>query len=149
MSKPSSGYYTKNHPVGKVLIKMLKEQYGEQITTDEDIIGILEDKNGKIIWLESGEHTGRGLKHIVNEHLKEFEQNGLSEKQLPNFILDVVVYGTIVGYQGTDKTRPIFKYNYSRKDYLIAVTISDNGFIVGANPRTNLRTKEKLVKWEQ
>jgi len=144
MSKPSSGYYTKNHPVGKVLIEKLKEQYSEQITTDRDIIGILEDKNGKIIWLESGKHTGRGLKHIVDKHLSQFENIGVSREILPIFILNVVAYGAIIGYQGTDKTRPIFTYTYSEKNYLIAVTISDNGFIVGANPRTKLKAKEKL-----
>jgi len=87
---------------------------------------------------------GRGSKHIIERHLPQFVKKGISKEVLPNFILDVVAYGSIVGYQGKD--RPIFAHVYNGKSYLIAVSIGDNGFIVGANPKSKLSEKEKLEK---
>lgn len=144
MSKPNSGWFPKNHPKANELIEEVKEKYGKKIVTNEDVIGIMKDKNGKIIWLENGEHTKRGLAHIIDQHLAQFEQNGISKELLLTFILDVAAYGTIVGYQGKD--RPIYEYNYCGKTYYVAITISSNGFIVSANPRPYVKEKERKRK---
>lgn len=144
MSKPYSSRFPKNHPFVRELIKELKEKYGEKVVSEEDIIGIMKTRDGKIIWLENGDHTNRGLAHIIKEHLSQFEQKGIGKEILPIFILNVVAYGIIVGYQGKD--RPIYEYKYSNKIYYVAVNISNNGFIVGANPKSKVSKKEKSRK---
>lgn len=107
--------------------------------------GILKrGSDGKIIWLENGLHTGRGLAHILQEHEEHFKHKGIPENIILTFILDCVCYGKIVGYQGYERDRPIYEYTYAGKKYLLAITIGDNGFIVGANPRTKLRKGELL-----
>jgi phosphoribosylformylglycinamidine (FGAM) synthase-like amidotransferase family enzyme len=45
--------------------------------------------------------------------------------------------GKMIGYQGRKKTRSIYEVNFNGEVKYIAVTVSDNGYIVGANPRTS------------
>lgn len=51
-------------------------------------------------------------------------------------IVDIIFYaikkGKIIGTQG--RGRPIYECNYNGKIQRIAITVSNNGFIVGANP---------------
>ena len=42
-----------------------------------------------------------------------------------------VTEGTVVG---TQRTRPIYEVLFEGKAYKVAVSVGDNGFIVGANP---------------
>jgi filamentous hemagglutinin len=42
---------------------------------------------------------------------------------------------TIVGYQGSGLGSPIYEYIYNGNVYSTAITIRDNGYIVGANMR--------------
>lgn len=144
MSKPKSGWYDKNNPIAKVLIKEVKEKYGENKIKEKDVVDIMKLSDGRIVWLENGEHTNRGLAHIATEHLLEFKQKGINKTILPTLILDVAANGTVIGYQGKD--RPIYEYNYCGKTYYVAISISDEGFIVGANPRSKIKEKERNRK---
>lgn len=141
MSKPKC---RKNGtPEAKKLIEEVQKR-GDKITP-EDVIGIMRRKrDGKIIWLENGVHTGRGLSHIIEEHLNQFNDIGISSSLLPTFILDVAAQDNIVGHQSCHKTRPIYEYTYAGKTYMIAITIASNGFIVGANPRSCINEKERV-----
>ena len=38
---------------------------------------------------------------------------------------------------GKKQTRVIYEVNFNGKTHYIALTVSDNGYIVGANPRTS------------
>lgn len=40
----------------------------------------------------------------------------------------------IIGYQGKGTGRPIYQVTHNGKIYNTAITVGDNGFIVGANP---------------
>ena len=50
--------------------------------------------------------------------------------------MKAVTEGKIVGYQGKGVGRAIYEVTINGKQEYIAVTIGDNGFIVGANPTT-------------
>ena len=45
--------------------------------------------------------------------------------------------GNIVGYQGKKDPRPIYEFVYNGKKHRIAVQVSDNGYIVGANCKSS------------
>lgn len=43
--------------------------------------------------------------------------------------------GKIVGYQGRGTGRPIYEFTYNGEIHKVAITVGNNGFIVGANPK--------------
>ena len=47
--------------------------------------------------------------------------------------------GEIVGYQGLGTGRPIYETTIGGQTRRFAITIGDNGYIVGANPRGALK----------
>jgi len=110
--------------------KLIKELSTNGIkNTAGDIIGIGKNSAGKIIFLETG-NAKAGLTHIISEHGKEFAQAGISQKNLPKLIMEAAVHGKQIGMQGT---RPIYEVTFNGVKQNVAVTIGDNGFIVGAN----------------
>ncbi len=59
---------------------------------------------------------------------------GVSKENIPSFIIDAVTTGQHVGHQGNGPSpRDVFKTKVDGHDAYIAVTISNNGYIVGAN----------------
>ena len=84
-------------------------------------------------FLENGT-TKAGLRHIVDEHAAEFANVGISAKELPDFIIKSVSEGKIIEQQGKRAGRDIYEITFGGKIYNVAVSVGDNGFIVGANP---------------
>ena len=74
------------------------------------------------------------MAHIVGEHVDDFARRGITESQIPDLVIDAVTRGRIVGYQGAGTGRPIFEVVFNGQTQRVAVTVGDNGFIVGANP---------------
>ncbi len=103
--------------------------------TPEKIVWIAKLADGKIVFLEEG-NTEAGLQHILKEHTNEFADIGIGVEQIADAIFVAVCQGKVVGYQGRKKTRVIYEFNFNNKIHYIAVTVSDNGYVVGANPRT-------------
>lgn len=136
MSKPISKHFSGTRGEGKALVKQLQSK-GTKISK-KDVVAITKDKNGRIVWLEKGKSgpNGSGLKHIIEKHAKEFQQQGISKKEIPQYLMHAVKHGKIVGYQGRDKSRPIYEFTYEGKKRRVAITIGSNGYIVGANPRS-------------
>lgn len=64
---------------------------------------------------------------------------GVSEAQIPGVLMKAVSEGRIVGYQGSGMGRPIYELTINGQRQQIAVTVSDNGFVVGANPRGSVK----------
>ncbi|MGB3642812.1 MAG: hypothetical protein WBA39_35300 [Rivularia sp. (in: cyanobacteria)] len=116
------------------LIKELQEAGIKH--TPEQIVRIAKQENGKIIFLEEG-NTQAGLQHILEQHSKEFADLGIAVEEIPDVIITAVTQGKILGYQGRKKTRVIYEVSFNERIYYIAVTVSKNGYIVGANPRTS------------
>ncbi len=125
-------YFTAASNEGKSLINQVRSR-GFKIT-EEDVIGIVRDPMNKVVWLERGHLDGRpsGRAHIVDKHETDFFSKGITATDLDDFILNAVAQGKIVGVQGRGRT--IYETVYHGKTYRVAVTIGDNGYIVGANP---------------
>jgi hypothetical protein len=111
-------------------------QLGDVKHTPEKIVKIAKQADGKIVFLEEG-NTKAGLQHILEEHSSDFADQGIEAEQIPDAIITALTEGKIIGYQGRKKTRIIYEVNFNSKTHYIAVTVSDNGYIVGANPRTS------------
>lgn len=56
---------------------------------------------------------------------------------MPVFLKTTIENGKIIGKQGKFNSQPrtIYEVNYNGKVVKVAITISDNGYIVGANPK--------------
>lgn len=134
MSKPISKHFSGTHGEGKALVKQLKNS-GVKISP-KDVVAITKDPDGRTVWLEKGKSGpgGSGLKHILEKHAKEFQQQGISKKEIPQYLMQAIRHGKIVGYQGHKKDRPIYEFTYEGKNRRVAITIGSNGYIVGANP---------------
>ena len=92
-------------------------------------------KEDSIIFLEEGDAKA-GLRHIKDRHLQEFLKEGITEENIPNVIMDFLVKGKIVDYQMGllfDVPRPVYKHIISGREAYIAISVGDNGYVVGAN----------------
>lgn len=67
-------------------------------------------------------------------HADDFAKRGIYADQIPDLVMTAVERGRIVGYQGKGMGRPIYEVMYNDTKHHVAVTMSNNGFIVGANP---------------
>ena len=130
--KNTSGSLTKTRLIDELLNRGAK-------ITPENVIDIKKLPDGRIVWLESGKATGprpAGLKHIIADHGSEFAGKGISEADIPDAIFTALRDGKIVDYQGQGMGRPVYEYSYKGKTQYTAITVSENGFIVGANPKS-------------
>lgn len=133
MSKADSGHFSGTNGANKALVDELVSS-GEKCTPKE-IVGITKDSSGKIVWLETGTKKA-GLNHIIEEHGSQFHGKGISNDEIPNYIMEAIHQGNIVGYQGKKNPRSIYEFVYEGKKQRVAITVGPNGFIVGANPKT-------------
>ena len=90
MSKGSSGLFSGTSGEGKSLIDEVISN-GDKISPDEVIL-IGRDNNGKIVWIEKGGDSS-GLQHIINDHGKEFNGMGISNSDIPEFVMEAVSQG--------------------------------------------------------
>ena len=98
----------------------------------DDIVDITKTSDGKIVWLEKG-NSKAGLEHIM-KHVDDFANQGISEKEIADYVMTAIEHGNVVGYQGKGTGRPIFEFMYKGQLRRVAVTVGNNGFVVGANP---------------
>ena len=90
----------------------------------------------KIVWLETG-NDASGLQHIIKEHGSQFNGKGISNENIPNYVLEAVYQWNVVGTQGKkNPPRTIYEFTYNGIKQRIAVQVSKNGYIVGANPKS-------------
>ncbi|WP_434650257.1 filamentous hemagglutinin N-terminal domain-containing protein [Pseudomonas sp. D1-2] len=106
--------------------------------TPENVIATTRNSSGQVVFLETG-NSKAGLQHIIEEHGSQFSQMGVSEAEIPGVVMKAVSEGKLVGYQGTGTGRPIYELTINGQPQRIAVTVGDNGFVVGANPRGSLK----------
>lgn len=133
MSKGSSHLFTNTTGEGKALIAEVQKN-GEKISPDKVVL-ITRDPSGKIVWLESGDGRS-GLQHIINEHGSQFNGKGISNKDIPDYVLEAVHQGHVVGSQGKRNPRTVYEFTYNGQKQRIAIQVSSNGYIVGANPKS-------------
>jgi hypothetical protein len=90
----------------------------------------------RIEWLETG-NARAGLQHILVDHEQDFANVGISAEEIPAAIQEALTKGKVIGYQGRDTTRPIYQVMFQGTKQHIAITVGDNGYIIGANPNTD------------
>ena len=130
MSKSGIGLFKHTIGANRTLMDELAAQ-GEKFSPKK-IVGITKDPSGKIVWIEEG-NSKSGLEHIVNEQVKQFNGQGIST----DYILEAVHQGKIDGTQGSGpRPRTVYEVIYEGEPHHIAVQISDNGYIVSANPKS-------------
>lgn len=105
----------------------------------EKIVRIAKLADGKIVFLEEGD-ARRGLQHILAK-ADQFAKVGIDQDEIPDAVIQAAFTGTIVGYQGKshDRPRAIYEFIFKGETKYISLSVSDNGYIVGANPRTKPR----------
>ncbi|KSU20715.1 hypothetical protein M20_1345 [Lactococcus lactis subsp. lactis] len=100
----------------------------------EEVVMTTKESSGKLDWLENGNDRA-GLQHILEEHEQDFLNKGISKEEIPTLLKRALSDGKIIGYQGRGTGRPIYEIFYKGNSYEIGITVGDNGYIVGANPR--------------
>lgn len=133
MSKGSSHLFSGTSGEGRALIDEVISN-GDKISPDK-VVMITRDPKGRIVWLEEGNNSS-GLQHIINEHGHEFNGKGISNDDIPNYVLEAVYQGNIVGTQGRRNPRTVYEFVYNGVTQRIAVQVGSNGYIVGANPKS-------------
>jgi hypothetical protein len=96
----------------------------------DDIVEIGRTEAGQIVFLEKG-NSRAGLQHITERHAADFANVGVPEEKIAKLVFTAVTTGRVVGAQ---RTRPIYEVVFEGRLYKLAVSVGDNGFIVGANP---------------
>lgn len=107
--------------------------------TAEDVIAVSKLPDGRIIFIEKGQagvpgKNDAGLAHVIADHQADFANIGVSVSEIPSVLMQAVSQGKIVGYQGVGTGRPIYEIMVNGRPQRIAITVSNNGYIVGANP---------------
>ena len=133
MSKGESHLFSGTSGKGKELIEEVISS-GEKISPDKVLL-ITRDPNGKIIWMETGNGKS-GLEHIITEHGHQFNGKGISNEDIPNYVLEAVHQGKIVGTQGKRNPRTVYEFTYNGERQRIAIQVGSNGYIVSANPKS-------------
>jgi hypothetical protein len=105
--------------------------------TPENIVDIRKTQDGKIVFLETGNRQA-GLEHILVRHEQDFANVGIHADQIPDAVMTAVTQGKVIGHQGKNQGRTIYDVVFNDTRHRISVTVSDNGFIVGANPQSRL-----------
>lgn len=85
------------------------------------------------MFIETG-NSSSGLQHIIEAHGADFANVGISEAEIPGVVTRAVTEGRFIGYQGEGFGRPIYEITVNGQTQRIAVTVGDNGYVVGANP---------------
>ncbi|GHG97882.1 hypothetical protein GCM10018780_23560 [Streptomyces lanatus] len=83
-----------------------------------------------LAWLEKG-NVNAGLTHIAFRHAGEFANAGVRVEDIPALVKTALTEGTRVGTQGAG--RPIFEVVFQGKTQRVAVSVGDNGYVIGAN----------------
>jgi hypothetical protein len=127
--------FTNSNAVNQSEIDILKNN-GVKFT-EENVVATTKTPDGQVVFLETG-NSSAGLVHIIKEHVDDFANIGVSASEIPKVIMKTLSEGKIVGYQGRGTGRPIYQVEIDGKLQNIAITVGDNGFVVGANPRGGL-----------
>ncbi|MCC8192467.1 MAG: hypothetical protein LIO41_05450 [Ruminococcus sp.] len=133
MSKGNSHLFTGTSGAGKSLISEVVAN-GDKISPGKVVL-ITRNSKGKIIWMETGNDKS-GLKHILTNHGLEFAKKGILDDDVPNYILEAIHQGNIIGTQGKRNPRTIYEFKYKGELHRIAIQISKNGYVVSANSRS-------------
>lgn len=111
------------------------EASGAKINRSKVIMAVRFSRPGvPVAWLESG-NARSGLIHIIFRHAGEFIDRGVASEDLPKLLAKALGEGKVVGVQqGAGDGRPIYETVFNGRTHRVAISVGNNGFIIGANP---------------
>ncbi|MEI6808213.1 MAG: hypothetical protein WCN95_05785 [bacterium] len=112
--------------------RLVEELVAKEIKVSPANIVEIEKIGEKIVFLERGSSSA-GLLHIIERHSADFARRGIVEAQIPDAIMSALRAGRVVG---TQNGRPVYEVLFNGIVQRIAITVSNNGYVVGANPST-------------
>ena len=131
VGKMAGGVWVHNATLCELIAELIRK--GVKVTPG-NVVDAARRADGTIVFLEKG-NPGAGLEHILIGHEQDFIKAGIPASEIPDAVVQAAADGKIVGYQGGGPTpRPIYEILIGGVKKRIAVTVSANGFIVGANP---------------
>lgn len=136
------------HQVGPVHDPVQREQlmdevqsHGHKINRDEVFL-IGRNRDHDVVWLERGNERA-GLGHMLTEkRIAQFERAGIRHEDIGDVAFRAATKGRPLGITGKD--RVVFEVDYHGEPKRIAVTVGDNGYIVGANPVSDAKKLKPL-----
>lgn len=99
----------------------------------DEVMAIAKTTSGKLAWLEKG-NSNAGFDHVMR-HADEFAAKEIKSNEIPNLLMEALSKGKVVGTQGRGKGRPIYEVEFNGQKQRVAITVGNNGFIVGTNPK--------------
>jgi hypothetical protein len=124
-------------PIDATLVTEVR-RLGYKISPDR-VVRIGRDRSGRVVWLEQG-NSGAGVRHILEpKRTTQFAARGVAANDIVDLVFRAATKGTPIGISGRD--RVVYEVSFGGQTQRVAVTIGDNGFIVGANP---IRPNERL-----
>ncbi|MFJ5596218.1 hypothetical protein ACIQCG_41640 [Streptomyces noursei] len=84
-----------------------------------------------LAWLEKG-NVKSGQIHTLFRHAGEFAKAGVRVEDIPALLKKALTEGTLLGTQGS--TRLVYEVVFNGKSQRVAIDVSSNGFVIGANP---------------
>lgn len=100
----------------------------------DEVMAITKTASSKLAWLEKG-NSNAGFEHVMR-HADEFAAKGIKSNEIPDFLMEALSKGKVVGTQGRGNGRPIYEVVFNGQKQRVAITVGNNGFIVGANPKS-------------
>ncbi|MGL5041494.1 MAG: hypothetical protein ACRC6X_00135 [Culicoidibacterales bacterium] len=125
---------------GSAAEEMRKEAEREQQRQEEELTSALNELESKGINLNvdmAGWSHAQKVEYLktIKKTCEEFNHKGIATEKIPDFIMQSLKRGTIVGTQGT---RAIYEIIYNGQKLRVAIEIGKNGFIVSANMRSSV-----------
>ena len=80
--------------------------------------------------------SSSSLEHFICRYGHKFNGRGITNSDIPDYVLEAVYQGNIIGTQGKRNPRTIYQLTYNGKTQQSAVQVANNGYIVSANPKS-------------
>lgn len=127
-------------PPDPELIAVVQRQ-GHKISPDR-VVRIVRLPDQRVVWLEEGNDRS-GLRHIMEpKRITNFERKDIVEDEIVDAIFDALAHGKPVGVSSTD--RIVYEFSHRGHVKRIAISVSTNGYIVGAHPMPMTRKLKPL-----
>lgn len=129
------------HRLARQRTEMLSEmtRNGVRYNADELVQVSRRQGDNKVVFLENGrlQPKASGLAHIIAEHASNFADKGIRQSEIPDLLMAALTRGRPVGVTGTDRT--VYQVVFNGRTQNVGINVSNNGYIVGANPVSTWR----------
>jgi hypothetical protein len=100
--------------------------------TPEKVVRIARDREGRAVWMEEGTERS-GLAHLMAPgRVVDFVNKGVEKDSIVDLVFTALAKGEPIGITSSD--RVVYAVSYQGRPHRVAITVANNGYIVGANP---------------